>query len=73
MIASFLSKYSNKKLIRKHVSHSSYIFPSYESLLVQDIEIVDTFLNSTSPNISPICENILVKEDVSIDNHDNHS
>jgi hypothetical protein len=45
----------------------------------QENEIIDTLLNiifpilHSSPNISPICENDLIKEDEIIDNHGNPS
>jgi hypothetical protein len=43
-----------KKLINMHVSHSFNAFPTYESLLVQEIENFDPFLKPTPPPISPI-------------------
>lgn len=44
-----------------------------EYIMAQENEIIDTFINITLPILhsSPTHENVLVKEDVIMENHDN--
>lgn len=71
MLVSIFSKFVKKQEISKNVSH--------ENILMKEIDLADLFHATTfpvipsSPNISHICDKVLVKEDASIYNYDNHS